>query len=208
MPGSIVGDIIGGILGGSGAKKAAKIQQQTSREIIAANNANYDRIAGLEQPTIDRGNVAGTTYAGLLGLGDGEASRRALDTWRGSTGYQDLLDTGLGAINANAYARGMGDSGATLKALQAKGMALADQNQQQYLSNLNNLIQTGNSAIGNIAGVSTSTTQANNQALQSTADARGNAALISAAAWQNAIRGIDGKLTNLASSYAGMPGGY
>lgn len=190
--------LIGGITGGKGAKKAAQIQQQTAQQQIAANNAARAEITGLSQPTIDRGNAAGSTYAGLLGLGNAAASKQALDTWRGSTGYQDLLNTGLGAVNANAYARGMGDSGATAKALQAKGMALADQNQQAYLSNLNNLIQTGNSAIGNVAGVSTQLVGANNSALQNGADAAGNAALVGSGAWQQALK----NLTNIGMQYA------
>lgn len=209
-----VGSLLGGIFGGGGAKKAAKIQQQTAREAIAANNANLQRIQGLSQPSIDRGNAAGAAYAGLLGLGDNAAAQTALTGWRSSAGYQDLLDSGLNAVSAGAYARGMGDSGATLKALQERGMGLANQTQQQYLSNLNGLIQTGNSAIGNIAGVSTQTTQANNQASQGGADAASNAALIGANGWQNALGNLTNIGMNLASSYgngrgaAGNVGGF
>jgi hypothetical protein len=203
MAGSIVGDVIGGITGGKGAKKAAKIQQQTTQQQIAANNANLAKITALEQPTINRGDWAGDTFAGLLGKGDGAASTAALDTFRKSGGYQDLLKTGLGAVTANAYAGGMGDSGATYKRLLERGTAIADRSQQEYLGNLNTLIQTGNSAIGNITGVSTGTTQANNGALQTAADAKGNAALISAAAWQNAIKSADNRINSFASSYGG-----
>ena len=208
------GSIIGGITGGKGAKKAAQIQANSVQQQIAANNANRQQIVGLSQPTIDRGNAAGTIYSGLLGIGDAAASKQALDTWRGSTGYQDLLNTGLGAVNANAYAAGMGDSGATRKALLAKGMALADQNQQTYLGNLNTLIQTGNSAIGNVAGVNTATTQSNNAALQTGADANSNASLIGSAAWQNALKNLTNigmqaaQGSNLGSSYAGAAPGF
>lgn len=207
------GSLLGGITGGKGAKKAAKIQQQTTREQIAANNANRDFLTNLSQPNLDRGNWAGGIYAGLLGQGDATAAREAQETWRGSTGYQDLLKTGLDSINANAYARGLGDSGATMKALQAKGMALADQNQQTYLANLGNLIQTGNSAIGNIAGVATQATQANSGALQAGADASSNAALASSGAWQQALRNLTnigmGAVTpgaTMGSSYGGGSG--
>lgn len=204
MAGSIVGDVIGGITGGKGAKKAAKIQAQSTREQIAANNANLEKLTGLTQPTIDRGNAAGTTYAGLLGTGgDAAASAAALNTYRDSTGYKDLLATGLGGVSANAYARGMGDSGATLKALQTRGMNIADQNQQQYLGNLGTLISSGNSAIGAISGVNMDTTKANNAATQTSAVASGNAAQVSAAAWQNALKSIDNRANSFASSYGG-----
>lgn len=199
-----VGSVLGGLFGGSSAKKAAKIQQQTAQMQIAANDRNRAELTALSQPAITRGNAAGDTFAGLLGVGgDPAASARALDTYRNSTGYQDLLDTGLGAVSAGAYARGMGDSGATLKALQTRGMNIANQNQQQYMGNLNTLIQTGNSAIGNVAGVSTATTQANNAALQSGADASSNAALAGGAAWQSALK----NLTNIGMTYASSYGG-
>lgn len=210
-----VGSIAGGVISSNGAKNAAKAQQNSTNQQIAANNANQQMIRGLSQPTIDRGNAAGQIYSGLLGVGgDPAASQQALATYRGSSGYQDLLTQGLGAVNANAYARGMGDSGATLKALQTRGMNLADQNVNQYLGNLNNLIQTGNSAIGNVAGVATQTTQANNGAIQAGADAAGNASLIGANGWQNALKNLTNIGTNLASSYGGgqmggmQPGGY
>jgi hypothetical protein len=198
------GSVIGGITGGKGAKKAAKIQQQTTREQIAANNANRQQLVGLSQPTIDRGNAAGATYAGLLGVGgDPAASAAALKTYRDSTGYQDLLDTGFGGVNANAYAKGMGDSGATLKALQTRGMNIANQNQQTYLGNLGNLISSGDSAIGAVAGVSTETLRANNAALQGASDANQGALISGATAQQGALRNLTNIGMNFASSYGG-----
>ncbi len=209
---SAASSLIGGITGGKGAKAAAKTQQQTTQMQIAANQANMSRIQGLSQPGIDRGNAAGDAYAGLLGVGGNPAaSATALDTYRGSTGYQDLLKTGLGAVNANAYARGMGDSGASMKALQDRGMNIANQNTQQYLSNLNGLIQSGNSAIGNVAGLSTATTQANNAALQAGSNANQGAILSGATAQQQALTNLSQIGMNFASSYgqagnvAGMP---
>lgn len=205
---SIFGDVLGSIISSKANKKAAKIQAQTTDKIIAANQANQQFITGLNQPNIDRGNSAGSTFAGLLGVGgDPAASAAALGTYRNSTGYQDLLNTGLGAVNSQAYAAGMGDSGATLKALQTRGMNIANQNQQQYMGNLNTLIQTGNSAIGNVAGVATQTTQANNQANQNLADARGNAALANGAIWTNLMNSPDRNFAKLGSSFAGGFGG-
>lgn len=197
------GSILGAAVSSSSASKAAKTQQNVANQQIAANNANRDLITGMEQPTIDRGNAAGGIYSGLLGLGGADASKAALDTWRGSVGYQDVLKTGLGAVNSNAYARGLGDSGATLKALQTRGSALADQNQGVYMNNLNNLIQTGNSAIGNIAGVNTQTTNANNAAMGNAADASSNATLTSGAAWNNALKNLTNIGMNTASSFGG-----
>lgn len=196
------GSIIGGATGGKGAKKAAQIQAQTAREQIAAVERNRNFITGLNQPTMDRGNAAGGLIGSFLGTEGGDQAADALATYRGSTGYQDLLNTGLGAVNSNAYARGMGASGATLKALQAKGMSLADQNSQQWLSNLGGLATMGQNAVGQVAGASSNATNAINGINQNTSDAQGNAALISGSAWQRALQ----NLTNVGGSFAGGGG--
>lgn len=185
-----VGSVIGGLTGGKGAKKAAQIQQQTAQQQIAALQANQARITGLEQPTIDRGNWAGDITANFLGRGGEGGADDALATYRGSTGYQDLLREGLGAVNANAYARGKGDSGATFKALQTRGMSIADRSASDWLGRLSPLIGAGQQAIGNIAGVSTNTTYGINAANQNAADASSNSALVQSANWQKALQGL------------------
>lgn len=125
---------------------------------------------------------------GVAGAGGG--STEALEAFRGSTGYQDLLKTGLGAVNSNAYARGMGDSGATLKALQDRGTSIADSSAQSWLGNLGTLINAGGQARGLVAGVGTNAVAANNAATQSGADARSNAALQTGAMWNSNIQNL------------------
>jgi hypothetical protein len=200
-----VGSLIGGVTGGKGAKKAAEVQQQTARDQIAAIQQNQKFLYGLSAPTIERGNAAGDTYAGLLGVGgDAAKSANAINTWRNSFGYQDLLREGLGAVNANAYARGMGNSGATLKALQDRGSQIANQSGQQYLGNLGNLIGWGNQAVGTVGGVSQNATNAINQVSQNSADAQSNAALAGAQGLSNALQGIfNAGSYALGSSYGG-----
>lgn len=194
------GSLISGITGGKGAKSAAKIQQQTAQQQIAAQQQMLGQITALNTPTINRGNAAGTLVGNFLGTGsDPNAAASALATYRGSTGYQDLLNTGLGAVNSNAYARGLGASGATLKALQAKGSAIADQSAQQWLGNLGELVSAGNQAAGNVSGVTQNATNAIGQISQNAADASSNAALAGGASWQNALQG----LANAGSTYAG-----
>jgi hypothetical protein len=184
------GSLIGGITGGKGAQKAAQIQQKTTQQQIAALQKNQQYISGLEAPTIDRGNQAGSLTANFLGMNGGTAAADALGTYRDSTGYSDLVKEGLGAVNSNAYARGMGDSGAALKALQSRGMSIADRSSSDWLGRLGQLQQLGQQAIGNVAGVATNTTNNINAANQTGADAQGNAALVGSAAWQKALQGL------------------
>jgi hypothetical protein len=184
------GSIASSVISSSSSSKAAKAQQAVADKQIANNNANRDYVTGLEQPTINRGNAAGDLYGRLSGYWRRRCGRQVARYLSGLGRLSGLAQDGSRAVNSNAYARGMGDSGATLKALQQKGMALADQNQSVYMGHLNNLIQTGNSAIGNVAGVATQTTGANNAALGNAADAQSNSALAQGAAWSQAIKNL------------------
>ena len=60
------------LLGASSAKKAAAktdaANQQAAREALAAQQANFDRIVGLNQPFIEGGNTAQQALMGRLGL--------------------------------------------------------------------------------------------------------------------------------------------
>lgn len=185
------GSLLGGAAGGKGAKKAAKIQRQAVQDQIAATERNRDYQYEINAPTIDTGQRATDLYAGFVGAGaDPAASAKALSTFRGATGYKDLVREGMGAINANAYAKGMGRSGATMKALQDRGTALADRSAQGWLGNVGTLMNLGGQARGLVAGVGTNSVNAINQATQTGADASSNASLVSGQNWAQAIQGI------------------
>ena len=193
------GSIIGGAIKSGAVKNAAKTEQNIANQNAARSQANQQYITGLNQPTIDRGNAAGNLIGGFLGTQGDSGAASALATYRGSTGYQDLLNAGQGAVSSNAYARGLGASGATLKALQAKGQALADQSSGSWLNGLQNLSSQGQQAIGQVSGAAMNTTNNINQIQQGAADAKSNASLASGAAWSGAIQ----NLANIGSSVAG-----
>ena len=110
--------------------------------------------------------------------------------FRDSSGYQFRLNEGLGAVNANAYARGLGDSGATLKALQRYGQNAASDEFGRYLGQLGNVSQAGAQGRGLVANVGMQTVGMNNGALQTQADAQGNAAIISGNARNQALQSL------------------
>ena len=118
---------------------------------------------------------------------------------------------GLGAVNANAYAGGLSQSGATYKALQNRGMGLADQSAQQWGGNLMGLAGLGQNAFGTIAGVGQNTTNNITNAMQNGADAQGNAALVNGNNWSQILQGIgNAGAYAYGSSYQqpGQSGGY
>ena len=141
-------DLYAGLLGaGGGTDYAAYVQNNP--DVLAEYNRVGDQFGNLED--------FGKFHYERFGQAEGRAlpttssdggSAKALETFRGSTGYKDLLKQGLGAVNSNAYARGMGDSGATLKALQDRGTSIADSSANQWLGGLGNLMSAGGQARG------------------------------------------------------------
>jgi len=205
---SALGSVIGGLTGGKGAAKAAKLQADSTAKQIGYLTDNRDFQYGLNRPTIDRGNAAGDLYGNFVGLSGGDAAAKALETFRGSTGYQDLLRQGLGAVNSNAYAGGTAQSGATLKALQDRGSQIANSSAQQWLGNLGQLQQLGQGAAGLVAGVGQNTVTGMNNATQTATDASGNAAIIGNNAWQKALQGVfNSGAQAFGSSYGGGASG-
>lgn len=193
--------IAAGVAAVGGVASAAISSSATSKAVnaqTAATNANnalaaqqYATNSGNLNPAIERGNQAGGYINSLLmGGGDQAAATKAFDTYQNSTGYQYQLSQGLGAVNSNAYARGMGQSGATYKALQTRGNNLADQSFNTYLGNLQNVSQQGTAAASSLAGVGTQyvgqvAANNNNQATTT-----GNAALTNASNNVGAIQNL------------------
>lgn len=186
------GAIAGGAISASATQKAAQASTDSTSQQIAASNANRDYQYNLNAPAIQGGAVADARIQALLGLGgDAAAAGQAFDAYRGSTGYDFRVQQGEGAINSNAYARGMGNSGATLKALTQYGQGVASQEFGNYLGQLGGVSSTGANARGLVAGVGNNAANTQAQALAANGTNQGNAAI---AQGQN----MSGLLQNLA----------
>jgi hypothetical protein len=87
--------------------------------------------------------------AGLLGLGGGDPA--AFQKYLNSSGYKFMLDSGSKAITGNAAARGLLNSGSTLKALTQFGQDLGSTKLDNYLGQLSNIAKTSLGAGGLIS---------------------------------------------------------
>lgn len=101
-------------------------------------------------PWVQSGQAANTAQSDFLGLngaaGSG-AQAAALNTWRGATGYQDVLDqTSDAALRKASVIGGLG--GNQIDAVARIGGNLANQTAQQYFGNLGNLSTQGLQAAG------------------------------------------------------------
>lgn len=139
----IIGGIASAIIGKKSADKASK---------QASQGFNYLKGNSLVQNTQQGGSVAGDRINALLGLGgDVGAANRAFADYQGSTGYQFRFDQGADAVTQNAAARGLLNSGATLKGLTEYGQNFASNEFQNYLAALGGAQATGLSAAYNVA---------------------------------------------------------
>jgi hypothetical protein len=183
-----VGAVAGGISSGKGASKAAQIQAQASAQQNALLKSIYDQNSANFQSDITAGDNASTRQQQLLGLVPGGAS--PTDILRATPGYQFKMDQGLQAVNSNAYASGLGNSGATLKALLTYGQGVADQGFNNYYSQVGQVADRGSAAKSSLAGVSTTYAHDSNNVTQNAADTAANYQLFKAANFNNTLDGL------------------
>lgn len=163
--------IASGITSGKGAKKAAEImaqQEEANRQLYKDMVNKYTTYV---DPYQQAGTGATTAMENLLGLNGADASgaqQKAFNTFQNSDGYQYNLNNALGSTNSNAYASGLGNSGATMKALQNNAANLADTYFNNYYSDLSGLSNTGLQATQSLGSMMSN--GANGQAAANTAE--------------------------------------
>lgn len=103
-------------------------------------------LAGQFDPYATAGNSALERLMAGLGLTGG--GQQFTEAYRALPGYQAGLDSGTRAIDYSAAARGMGQSGRTMKDLYRFGSNYEDQRSGDYLNRLAGLAGSGLSATG------------------------------------------------------------
>jgi hypothetical protein len=222
-----------GAIAGGGAKKAARAQEQAARDAQASNERMLERQIGLQEPFRQGGLTAQEQIMQLLGIG-GDASAEGygslakpfgMSDFEQDPGYAFRQSEGMKALERSAAARGLLQSGPTLKGIQRFGQESASQeygnafNRYQIersarLNPLQSLMGSGQSATnvmtGNI-GQSSQNEQAN---LMNAGQARASGYVGQA----NALGGALSSIGQAAASYPlmqaqmnyynqGLPGG-
>jgi hypothetical protein len=125
----------GGLIAAGGAKKAANVQAQSAREAQAANERMLERQIGLQEPFRQGGLTAQDEIMKLLGIG-GDASAEGygslakpfgMEQFEQDPGYAFRQSEGMKALERSAAARGLLQSGPTLKGIQRFGQESASQ---------------------------------------------------------------------------------
>jgi len=124
-----------GAIAAGGAKKAARAQEQAARDAQAANERMLERQIGLQEPFRQAGLTAQEQIMQLLGVG-GDASAAdygslakpfGMEQFEQDPGYAFRQSEGMKALERSAAARGLLQSGSTLKGIQRFGQESASQ---------------------------------------------------------------------------------
>lgn len=123
-----------------------------SKSTSTSSNRAFDAIRGIYTPAAQQGVGAQNFIAQLLGLQGGDQASQGFQNYLNSSGYKFQLGEGMNAITSSNAARGLLNSGATIKGAQQYGQNLASTNFNNYLSQLGSVAQLGQGAGGLIAG--------------------------------------------------------
>lgn len=185
------------LIGASSAKKAANAQVQGNREAIAAQERMLERIIGLNEPF----RQGGITSLGMImdGFNDGsllEGPNPA--NFRTDPGYQFRLNEGIKAVEGGAAARGLLQSGGTLKGVNNYAQGVADQaygdwwNRERTIqgdkfNRLSAVMGGGQTAVNQVGGATQNAGNNMSQLLANSGAARASGYAGAGAAWQQGL---------------------
>jgi hypothetical protein len=137
------------------------------------DNAKKESI-GYLQPYMEGGERGFNTLADLYGLSGQDAQANARAMFTTSPGYQFRFDQGVNAIDNAASARGMRNSGATLKALTKYGQGVASDEYGKFISGLQSLGGAGLASTGKAVDATTGAAQGIAGLLKATGEGKTN----------------------------------
>lgn len=214
--------IAGSVISSNAAGKAAGVQAATAREnrglaedytgrslgdldtALGGAMENFDKglaeSKGYLSPYATTGNEALSRLADIYGLNGEEAAKRGLSGFTTSPGYEFRLSQGVQALQRGANATNGVYSGAADKALvdygQNVGSAEYGDWYNRYVTGLTGLVNGGQSAAGNLSGLSSNIYGSKANALLGTGQAK-------AAARSSGLSAITGANAQAGAAQAG-----
>jgi hypothetical protein len=192
--------LLGGVIGAVGASSAAKKQASAAEaDREAAERIYYDQ----KQMFAPYRN-SGVKYNNALNYENGFGSKPA--GYRGfqeTPGYQFQLKEGLGAVEGGAAARGGLMSGAAMKALQARGQGIANNEYNNFIARLTQGTNRGIQGAGMTGSAGQNFVANNSNALAGI----GNAGAAGSIGVSNALNQGIGQATSLYNYQNNLNGG-
>jgi len=119
-----------------------------SKQQSSSGNLAYPGLSSAFGGQISNGTGANSMLANLLGLGNTQAGVDAFNNYKNSAGYAAEEKAGTNAITNNNAARGLLQSGDTLKSISQYGTDLTNRYYDNYLKDLLGLSSQGIAAGG------------------------------------------------------------
>jgi len=176
------GSLLGGILGGIGQASAAKQSAKISREALAQQKAQQERVWGAVDPYMKGGAAA------FANLQDPNA-------FMTSPGYQFRLGQGMEAVAGNRAVNGLLRSGGALKAINNYAQDTASDEYGKWFGQQSSIAGMGLQGAGIGAGVA----NANSAAIGQDATNRANAGMAGANAWAGIAGQVGGAFDRMSS---------
>ncbi len=154
------GAVGGALISGSAGQSAANAQANASNQATNAQMAMFNQTQGNLKPYINFGNNALTGYGALLGMGGpgGTPNPAAMNAALANTpGFQFANYYGQQGVENSMAARGLGSSGAALKAAAGYATGMASQNYQNILGDYASAAGMGANAAAGLGGIATTT---------------------------------------------------
>ncbi len=182
VPLAIVGaSAVGAIATSSAASKAASAQTAAANQANQTQKDFYNQTRADLAPYRDQGAQAYGTLNQLLGVGGNSDTMQS--TLEGLPGYQFTLGQGLKSTQNGFAARGLADSGGALKGAATYSTGLANAQYGNYVNQLQNSANTGESAAAQTSQAGTQT----GQGIASNTIGAGNAQAAASNATGNAL---------------------
>ena len=215
--GAAAASVGSGLIARSGARKAARAQEQAAQRAESTQREFFDRQLALQEPFRQAGMTAQQQIMQLLGIG-GDANAAGYGSlarpfgqadFQQDPGYAFRQSEGMRALERSAAARGNLLSGNTLKGVQRFGQDLASQEYQNAfnrfqieraarLNPLQSLMGSGQSATNVMTGATGAAGQNIGQLQLGAGQARASGYIGSANALAGALQGV-------ASAATGFP---
>lgn len=208
--------VAGGLVARSGAKKAARTQEQAAQRAEQTQREMFERQLALQEPFRQSGMTAQQEIMRLLGLG-GDATSAGfgsmarpfgMEDFQQDPGYQFRQTEAMKALERSAAARGGLLSGATMKGIQRFGQDLASQEyanafnrfqaeRAARLNPLQSMMGSGQSAVNAMTGATGQAAQNIGQMQLGAGQARASGYVGSA----NALAGALGSIGQAAMNF-------
>jgi hypothetical protein len=131
----------------------------------SSSNQNYGNASSNLGSTVGQTGDAASAISALLGNGGTAAQQAGFNNYKNSSGYNFALQQGENAITGSAAAKGLLNSGSTLKALSNYGQNTANNFLQQYIQNQSGLAGLGIQANNSINGAGQTSNGSSKQGL-------------------------------------------